>query len=179
MLKVNIPGLRNSDENHWQSHWERSQPEEFMRVQQENWEEPDCETWITKIEQDLASQRHAELILIGHSIGCMAIVKWYERYGHPIKGALLVAPSDAERDNYPTYIRGFTPIPTAQLGFPSIVVGSTNDHVTTLDRTRTFAQQWGSQLVVLENAGHLEPKSGFGAWPQGLEFLRQLERMPR
>ena len=174
-MKVNIPGLHNSDENHWQSHFERSQPSDFIRINQLNWDEPDCETWITKIEEDLKDFNHSELILIGHSIGCMAILKWFEKYGHIIKGALLVAPSDSERDSYPDYITGFSPIPNIKLPFPSIVVASTNDHVTEIRRSEQFASLWGSELTIVENAGHIEPKSGFGEWPKGLDLLNELE----
>lgn len=173
-MKILIPGLHNSGEEHWQSHLEREAPGAYYRICQENWDEPDCPTWIAQIERELHAFNHAELILIGHSIGCMAVVKWFERYGHSIKGALLVAPSDAERPDYPTYIRGFAPIPRFKLPFPSIVVASTNDHVTSLERSTAFAAQWGSRLVVLENAGHIEAKSGFGAWPLGAELIAGL-----
>ena len=174
-MKINIPGLHNSDENHWQTHFEISMPNEFIRIQQENWDEPDCNTWIDKIEKVLKEKNHSNLILIGHSIGCMAIVMWFEKFGHRIKGALLVAPSDSEKEDYPSYIKGFVPIPKTKLPFPSIVVGSTNDHVTTNKRTQEFANNWGSKFVLLDNAGHIETKSGFGDWPLGFELLNELE----
>lgn len=126
------------------------------------------------MEEDLSTYDPSSLILTGHSIGCMAIVKWYERFQHLIKGALLVAPSDSERKGYPPYITGFTPIPMDRLPFPSVVVASTDDHVTTLERSKEFAQSWGSRLVILEGAGHVEPKNGFGAWPGVLDLLKDL-----
>ena len=171
-MKINIPGLHNSDDNHWQSHFEQLLPDEFIRIQQLNWDEPDCETWIDTIESTLDGLDYDKLILIGHSIGCMAIVKWFQKYGHQIKGALLVAPSDSEAVNYPFYIHGFTPIPTDTLPFPTILVASTNDHVTDLDRSKEFAQNWGSRLVILDNAGHIESKSGYGNWPSGMELIK-------
>jgi predicted alpha/beta hydrolase family esterase len=128
------------------------------------------------MEQTLAPFQHQELLLIGHSIGCLAIVKWYQRYGHSIKGALLVAPSDAEREGYPDYITGFAPIPLEVLPFPSIVVGSTNDHVTSAERSAFFAECWGSERIMLPQAGHIEPSSGYGDWPEGLALIRSLER---
>ena len=163
-MNILIPGLHNSDDTHWQTHLERSAPEKFLRIEQESWEHPVCAKWIAEIEKQLEGYDKSELILIGHSIGCMAIVHWLQKWKHPIKGALLVAPSDAESSNYPKYIEGFTPIPMSQLPFKSIIVGSTNDHVTELQRTKTFAEAWGSELILLENAGHIEGKSGFGQW---------------
>ncbi|QCK15801.1 RBBP9/YdeN family alpha/beta hydrolase [Mangrovivirga cuniculi] len=174
-MKVNIPGLHNSDENHWQTLLEKTHPEDFIRINQENWDQPECNAWINKIERDLLTKNHLDLILIGHSIGCIAIVKWVEKFGHAIKGALLVAPSDSENENYPSYIKGFTPIPKSKLPFPTLVVGSTNDHVTTVERTKEFAANWGSKLIMLEDAGHIEPKSGFGPWPQVEVLIKELE----
>jgi predicted alpha/beta hydrolase family esterase len=174
-MKVNIPGLHNSKKDHWQTYFELQQPSQFIRIEQENWDEPDCETWINKIEKDLEGLHHSRLILIGHSIGCMAIVKWFEKFGHTIKGALFVAPTDAEKENFPSYISGFSPIPRQSLPFPSILVASTNDHVTSLKQAQEFALNWGSVLHTIENAGHLEPKSGFGEWPAGFKLVEKLE----
>lgn len=171
---ITIPGLHNSDEGHWHSIWENDNPTEFLRIEQENWDEPDCETWINRIELILKDFNKSEVILIGHSIGCMAIVHWLKRFKHKIKGALFVAPSDAEKENFPTYITGFKPIPLLTLSFPSIVIASADDHVSSLDRCRTFAKNWGSKLVILENAGHIETKSGYGVWKEGLELLKEL-----
>ncbi|MCH2197591.1 MAG: alpha/beta hydrolase [Flavobacteriales bacterium] len=172
---INIPGLRNSPQDHWQSYFENQLGDQCLRVKQENWGEPDCETWIQRMEEVLSSHPHKELVLTGHSIGCMAIVHWVKKYGHQIKGALLVAPSDAEKSSYPSYITGFAPIPMDKLPFPSMVVASTDDFVTDFRRSKEFANAWGSELIVLEGAGHIEGKSGYGEWEEGLTLLDRLK----
>lgn len=172
---INIPGLHNSDEEHWQSIWEKKYPNQFYRIIQKNWDQPDCETWINQIENMLTEFDTSQLILIGHSIGCMAIVHWLQTFKHPVKGVLFVAPSDAEKPNFPTYISGFTPIPKSKLSYPSILVASTDDHVSSIERCLEFSSNWGSQLIILENAGHIEAISGFGDWQQGFELLKKLE----
>lgn len=175
-MVINIPGLRNSNEHHWQSIWEQEQPEKFFRINQIDWGNPDCQIWIDRIEEELLHFNHSDLILVGHSVGCVSIIKWFEKYGHPIKGALFVAPSDVEKIGYPKYITGFSPMPISKLPFKSMVVASSNDPVVDLDRAKTFAANWGSKLHVLKNAGHIEPKSGFGKWEEGLVLLNQLEQ---
>ncbi|NUU24999.1 MAG: hypothetical protein HOV68_26370 [Streptomycetaceae bacterium] len=37
-----------------------------------------------------------------------------------------------------------------------------------------LARDWGSRLVGLGAVGHLNPASGFGAWPRAEELLREL-----
>lgn len=173
-LYLNVPGLRNSSPGHWQSLWEKNDPEHFQRIAQEDWESPTCGPWTAQIDQYLKPLSLKDVILVGHSVGCAAIIHWYFKYKKIVKGVLLVAPSDVESSSYPKYIRGFSPLPLHKLPFPSIVVASTNDHVVHLDRAQHFANLWGSKLVVLEEAGHIEEKNGFGAWPQGLELLQEL-----
>ena len=57
----------------------------------------------------------------------------------------------------------------------TIIVASDNDHVTSIERSKDFAKNWGSELIILENAGHIEPKSGFGYWSLALELIDKLE----
>lgn len=171
---VHIPGLHNSDADHWQSQFERRAPQASLRVLQDHWDTPECAAWVERIEATLAPLPHAALVLTGHSIGCMAIAHWAAKHGHVVKGALLVAPSDAEREGYPKFIQGFAPLMLDRLPFPSIVVGSTNDHVTSEERTRHFAECWGSRLVMLKDAGHIESKSGYGHWPVGWALMQEL-----
>ena len=37
-----------------------------------------------------------------------------------------------------------------------------------------YARAWGSEFVRLQNAGHVNIESGFGAWPLGLALLQSL-----
>lgn len=168
-----IPGLRNSNTDHWQSQWE-NQHDNFFRINQTNWEQPDCQTWVNQINKILQPVLEDTIVISAHSVGCAAFVHWYSQFRQPLKGALLVAPSDVEHPGYPDYITGFAPLPLQKLPFKTIVVASTNDHVVALDRAKYFAGCWGSELIILENAGHIEPKSGFGAWKEGLLILQQL-----
>ena len=175
-MNINIPGLRNSDDHHWQTIWEKEYPDEFYRVNQRDWEKPACDEWTERIEEELKGFDYSQLVLVGHSVGCVTIIKWFERYGHQIKGALFVAPSDVDKPNYPKYIQGFNPMPAKKLPFPSIVVASSDDHVVEIERAKIFARNWGSEFVALQNAGHIESKSGFGKWDEGLLFLKRLSQ---
>jgi len=88
-----------------------------------------------------------------------------------VRGAFLVAPSDVEAPSYPPNAIDFEPMPLAPLPFPSIVVASTNDQYVSLDRAKAFASAWGSRLVVIGDAGHINGASGYGPWPEGEKLL--------
>ena len=168
-----VPGLGNSGPDHWQSHFERSGPD-FTRIQQREWDAPDRLEWVATLEQALAGHDLRDVVLIGHSLGCVTVAHWAAQYGHRIKGALLVAPSDVETPHYAAFpTTGFGPMPLQPLPFPSKLVFSQNDEWVTPARARQFAAAWGSELVDIGAAGHVNAASGHGPWPAGLALLKE------
>jgi predicted alpha/beta hydrolase family esterase len=95
-----------------------------------------------------------------------------------VRGALLVAPSDPEGPSYPLGPTGFAPMPLDRLPFRSIVVASTNDIYVTAERAREYAVAWGSELVDVGAAGHINAASGLADWPFGRVLLARLHESP-
>jgi predicted alpha/beta hydrolase family esterase len=169
-----VPGLGNSGPEHWQTYFEQA-GENFIRINQQEWNAPLCRDWVTTIDRVISSYESSSVILIGHSLGCSTIAHWAKESGKVIKGAMLVAPSDIENPVYTFPAVGFSPIPTDIINFPTIVVASTNDPWVSLERATFFANQWGSKLITIGNAGHINTDSGFGKWKQGLEILNTFD----
>ena len=169
-----IPGLGDSGPTHWQTSFEKS-GDNFQRINQQEWDAPICDAWVTTIDNAIASYDPATIVLIGHSLGCTAIAHWALRYGKKIKGALLVAPSDIENPVYTFDAKGFVPIPKTKIDFKTIVVASTDDPWVSLERARFFADNWGSKLIDIGKAGHINAASGYGEWKHGLVILKMLD----
>ncbi|HSC54913.1 MAG TPA: alpha/beta fold hydrolase [Phnomibacter sp.] len=168
-----VPGLGNSGPEHWQTYFEQSGPN-FTRIQQKEWDAPACADWIANINKAIAGYDPKTVVLIGHSLGCTTIAHWAAQYPKKIKGAFLVAPSDVEAQGYDFPATGFAPIPSAPLGFPSLVIASTNDPWVSIDRAAYFAECWGSAFVNIGDAGHINAASGHHHWDAGLEMLQAL-----
>jgi len=168
-----IPGLGNSGPEHWQT-WFETQGPEFHRVEQKEWDAPDRDDWLVNIEKALKGQDLSQVVLIGHSLGCVAVAHWAKRYGHVIRGAMLVAPSDIDAPVYTFPATGFSPIPLEKIPFPTIVVASMDDVWVSLDRAKFFADNWGSGFVNIGAAGHINSASGHHRWTKGLEILKRL-----
>jgi predicted alpha/beta hydrolase family esterase len=167
---ITLAGLWNSGPEHWQTHWERKHG--WTRAPHRDWNNPDRTEWVAEIDAAIAVSDTVP-VLAAHSLGCVALAHW-ARSGSPLKiaGAFLVAPSDVEGPNYPPGVStGFAPTPMEKLPFPSIVITSTNDEYITLARARAFAQAWGSQIVEIGAAGHINGDSGYGTWPEGERML--------
>ena len=167
-----VPGLGNSGPQHWQSLWEAEEPG-FRRVEQKDWETPDCRDWVPRLEEAVA-EAGPEGVIAAHSLGCAAVAHWALQSMRTVRGAFLVAPSDVEAPWYqgagPV---GFDPMPLQRLPFPSLVVASSNDPYLSLERAREFARAWGSRLVEVGDAGHLNTASGHGPWPEGRRLLEE------
>ncbi|WP_307719435.1 RBBP9/YdeN family alpha/beta hydrolase [Massilia cavernae] len=108
------------------------------------------------------------------SLACVAVAKW-AACGSPltIAGAFLVAPSDVDAPSYPVEATGFQPMPMERLPFPTLMVASSNDEYVTIERARAFAAAWGSRLVEIKDAGHINGASGYGEWPEGETMLEE------
>jgi uncharacterized protein len=168
-----IPGYGDSSATHWQSYFEHQLPD-CQRIIQKDWLEPVCADWVEKINQTVQLGEAHNVVLITHSLGGIALAHWANRFPSGIKGALIVAPPDIEHPYQAIPIEGFAPIPLKPLPFPAIVVSSSNDPWATPQRSRHFADCWGSQLVMLDNAGHINADAGFYRWDAGLALLNTL-----
>jgi hypothetical protein len=169
---LTVPGLGGSGPAHWQTLWEKERPN-VRRVELGMWDTPHRNAWVSRLDQAIA-QAQAPVILVAHSLGCIAVAWWAslspQPYGWPVAGALLVAPADVDRGTA-RELAGFAPTPQQPLPFPSIVIGSQDDPWIAIDRARGLAACWGSHFVDAGRAGHLNAASGLGRWPEGLEQL--------
>jgi predicted alpha/beta hydrolase family esterase len=173
-IYLTVPGVTNSGPRHWQTYWEKKFPEEFRRIEQDNWDTPVCADWTARIEEYVRKAGPENVILLAHSLGCTAVARWAKEYKTVIKGAFLVGPSDCEAPAYTFDTKGFAPIPLAKLPFRSLVVASTNDQWVPFERARFFADSWGSELVNVGDQGHINADSGHGEWPEGFALLERL-----
>lgn len=172
-----VPGWQGSCAKHWQSHWQQVLPES-ARVEQDDWLLPERQAWIAQLESQISADQRP-VVLIAHSLGCVTVAHWAAQASAAVlarvRGALLVAPADVERQDCPAALLNFAPMPTQRLPFPSVLVGSSNDHAADAQRALLFAQQWGSAAIILPQAGHINVQSGHHRWEQGFTWLYQLQ----
>ena len=145
----------------------------MQRVNQADWETPNCNDWVEELNRVVMTTGE-NVTLIAHSLACTLVCKWAEKYPTKICGALLVAPSDTEADTYPKGTTNFSPMATGKLPFSSIVVASTDDPYVSIERATYFAHSWGSELVVVNNLGHINVDSNLGMWQEGLQLLSKI-----
>ncbi|MGH8603057.1 MAG: RBBP9/YdeN family alpha/beta hydrolase [Gammaproteobacteria bacterium] len=167
-----LPGIGNSGPDHWQTHWEKLHPE-YTRVIQDDWNNPECAKWLTCLEKAV-SLSGPDTVVIAHSLACLLVAHWATSTHLRIKAALLVAVPNPIAPSFPTQAVGFSPLPNQPLPFQSTVVASSNDPYGNLAHAEQCAAVWGSNLVNIGEAGHINAASGLGAWHDGHKLLQQL-----
>ncbi|MBL8565674.1 MAG: serine hydrolase family protein [Hyphomicrobiaceae bacterium] len=187
-----VPGWSGSGPDHWQSRWQRNL-RTARRVEQSDWLHPDRDAWVAAlIEAAATTAPDKPVILIAHSLGVATVAHAAARLpAGSIAGAFLVGPADVDNaDRWPvtegyTFNKshnGFAPLPLRPLGFPSVLIASSNDPYCSFDRATALGAAWGSTLVPAGEAGHINVASGHGPWPEGLMrlgwFLKKLGEPP-
>jgi predicted alpha/beta hydrolase family esterase len=180
-----VPGLHGSGPAHWQS-WLQSRVRHAVRVEQDDWTQPDLERWSQRIAAVLAQAPGVPHVAVAHSFGCLALAHHLAQAGRSprrddepggIQGALLVAPAEPER------FRLGERLPPQPLGVTATLLASETDPWMAADSARRWARAWGCAFVSLGDAGHINADAGFGPLPRALgitQFLvRRIERTRR
>jgi predicted alpha/beta hydrolase family esterase len=167
-----LPGWQNSGPDHWQSRWEVVYGDQ--RVQQHDWMQPLRGDWMAQLEEAVLVAR-GPVVLAAHSLGCLLTAAWaqHSRNTHRVVGALLVAPGDAEREEFHAPLRSWSPIVLQRLPFASTLLGSHDDPYCAFERAQQLANAWGSAFVDYGNKGHINAESGLGEWPEGRALLNR------
>lgn len=172
-----LPGWLDSDPTHWQSRWEAAHG--CRRVTQSDWVWPRRGDWMARLEEVLLESR-TPAVLAAHSLGCQLVAAWAAHSQHTarVRGALLVAPPDVEREDMPPNLHPWRPIGRAKLPFPAIVVTSRDDPYSSSERSQRLVGEWGARQVDIGAAGHINGDSGLGDWPAGWSFVQGLTAAP-
>jgi predicted alpha/beta hydrolase family esterase len=164
-----VPGWRDPGPGHWQTLWAQRLPG-ARRVVQDDWLNPSRECWVDALARAVL-QAPAPVVIVAHSLGCIATVHLPRRAAARVQAALLVAPADPERR---AQLSDFAPVPCERLPYRSLVVASSNDPYCPSRLAGAYARAWGSEFLRLNEGGHINVESGHGEWPLGFTLLHTL-----
>lgn len=175
-----VPGLHDSPPEHWQS-WLQRLHRDAVRVTQRDWATPDLDRWAARIGSTIARAGPGPWIAVAHSFGALALLRHLVLEPRsPVAAALLVAPADPDRFGVGESM------PRGDLGRPATVVLSRTDPWLSLVAGRRWAQRWGTPVVDLGQAGHVNVAAGFSTLPLAQHWvtvqqqhLARLERPAR
>lgn len=182
-----LAGLGNSSPGHWQRAWAEMLPNAVW-LEHASWDAPDEAAWLDDLRALLQAETRP-VVAITHSLGCSLLSAWASGRGldggdgdhrhdgeAPVIGALVVAPPDVDRPDFPREVTGFRGLGHRRLPFPATVAFSTDDQYCTAARGREIATSLGDEAVELGAFGHVNSDSALGDWPRGQELFAALLR---
>lgn len=162
-----VPGLNGSDENHWQSHWERRLPD-AVRVQQDDWNTLDLVRWSENVVKTARGKKN--LWIVAHSFGVLATVHALSQMADQVQGVFLVAPADPHKF-------GLQGVLTRRvLSVRGALVASHSDPWLSWPAAMQMADDWYLPVLDAGDAGHINVASGHHEWTQGLHWFESLRR---
>lgn len=165
---VIVPGLRNSDEHHWQSLWQARLPNS-RRIHVNDWNTPDLAAWRAGIKAEL-NKLNGPAVLIAHSFGTLASAAIAAEFPDKIAALFLVAPADPNKFGIANQL------PQDFLAVDAKIIASSNDPWMTETKAAYWALLWGADYLRIKNVGHINSESNLGLWQDGVKQLHQLVR---
>ncbi len=112
--------------------------------------------------------------VICHSLACTLWFHLCEAGEIPhVRRLLLVAPP-ANSCHIGTIRKFFPfPIPRDLHAKEATLITSTDDPYMSQEEAKALQKSLGIEMMVLEDAGHINDKSGFGPWPWALEWVHK------
>lgn len=140
-------------------------------------ENPKLVEWV-KIIESLVKDNQSETILIGHSLGCDAVLRYVERQPKTtkIKAIILIAPFIDETDlkDLEEFHGQHIDVERVKLvAHQKIAFFSSNDKHVPLIESIEYQHRIGSQVHILKNRGHFRDDDGCKQIPEVLETIKK------
>jgi len=170
-----LHGWGGSDYPHWQSWLAGEVAKDYGQVSFPLLDNPHFPTknrWIKQVKEMLNDFKPD--VVVCHS---MANTLWLhlceEGEISEVKRLLMVAPPrlDLNLDTIKSFFPA--PIPKRLFAKEVLMVTSTNDPYLNQDEALALQQALGVQMKVIEDGGHLNADSNYGAWPWVLEWVQR------
>ncbi len=174
MRFVIVPGIGDSDPTHWQSIWQAEWGPTATRIVPTSWTQPDLADWTAAIDQSVRWARTDDMVLVAHSLGCLAAAAWLAEAPRTLRGVFLVAPPDPQGPAFPPAAASFTQLTPEPVGVPGLVVSSLDDPYCRPGTAANLARGWGLPVARVGAFRHLNAASGLGGWQQGRVLLAKL-----
>lgn len=141
-------------------------------------ENPKIKSWVKKL-QDVLSNIDENDILIGHSIGCQAIMRFLEQAGKKVSTIIFISPwltlQNLEDEEWPI-ANPWIEMPinfekVKNSGAKIIAIFSDNDPVVPVENEKMFKDNLNAQTRVYHNKGHFNADGGITEIPEILEYI--------
>lgn len=135
---------------------------------------PDPQRWQQHL-LDAQIELDKDTVVIGHSLGCVTLLRYLASQQQQVGGYLLVSGFTEEQATLPE-LKAHTDISLDYANLKSlsdkrISIISSNDSIVSPQSSRTLATLLETEVITVENAGHFLDREGFSEFPLILKVL--------
>lgn len=147
-----------------------------------NPETPKIESWVNKLRETVGAVTE-DIVLIGHSVGCQAVMRYLETLpeNSKISGLLLLAPwmkldEETIKEEGPEVVEIAKPWMETPIDFEKIkniadkttAIFSDNDPFVPLDQEEFFRRKLSAKTIIEHLKGHFSPSDDVSELPSAL-----------
>jgi methionine--tRNA ligase beta chain len=176
-----IHGYEGNSENHWFPYIKENLEKHGVEVlAPEMPTEYTVEAWLEKI-KEISEKVGEHTILIGHSLGCPAILHLITNLSKPVFGTVFVAPfgkaysveqaDQKEEEECNRFVQSITWKQARKNAGNIKIFAGLDDDLVPLEVSIHFASMLQQPIRLIENAGHFCADDGFETFPELLEYL--------
>ncbi len=138
---------------------------------------PRMEAWVSRLKQEVGVA-DKDTYFVGHSIGCLAILRYLEKYKETIGGAVLVAPwitltpSSFSAPEDAAVVKEWTERPfdwdlLKSLCPHCVALFSEDDPDVPFDENKpVFEKELGARVIIFKDKGHFTASAGVTILPE-------------
>lgn len=179
-----VHGWSDNPEGSWFPWLKRKLEEKGMKVEvpaMPDTDIPKIDAWVKKLEETIGKPDR-DTFLVGHSIGCQAIMRYLEKTNAKVGGILFVAGWFTLKDlgNDEKIIAKpwlETKIDTDKVKTNRIIaIFCDDDPYVPISEAETFKKRLGCETITVTGKGHFSGEDGVTDLPEALEAILTLSR---
>ncbi len=159
-----LHGWQSSGPGHWQT-WLagrlRANGEHVHYPDLPDADDPMLDTWLDAVAGELDSMPEGGTTVVCHSLACCLWLHHVDRGGSQAERLLLVAPPEPLEQ-----VPSFFPVPFPELTSETRLACSDDDPFAPAGAAGLYGEPLGVPVDLLPGAGHVNPETGFGPWPE-------------
>lgn len=143
-------------------------------------DDPHLEPWLEHLRKNIVTVDE-NTIFIGHSLGCVTILRYILEKNIKIKGAIFVSgfinenPMKKQTEGLQEFMEGDLDISRIKNLIPSMtVITAVDDDIVPTKATQKLAQALDAHLIVLEEGKHFIARDGYTDFPILLNKIKEL-----
>ena len=146
---------------------------------------PKSNEWVKEIQYNCKKFPKDEIILVGHSLGVPAILKFLQEnveLSKQLKGCVLVSGlynddvEDTRSDVLQSFFGEFDWDSLKNSSKRFVIIHGDNDQVVKYAQAEFMSEKLNAQLICIKNGGHLNESAGFLKLPEVLESILEISK---